>query len=380
MNSIGWDERTPPNETVDEDGNPAFSNPGFGVADPRAPARRAYDDPGVVELRRRLKGSNGIRGLEILNPDEVNRAARIFRRDGFVVVRDVLNASPLARLRDGCDRMLAEILAIPGRDGRRYLTETQRLPHRYSYGTCSASRHLMHRDEWTEVIDLATTTPILTEIFGSTDYLVRGGGGDVCLPGAIEYQHLHADTKDTFELSPGRLAQAERIGIRLDRDRRTGELDLPTKRLIIERTAPHVTINFIMNELTWENGPIRQIAGSHAAQGSPPPPEHEPEWMRLATLVGAPAGSVVFRDTRAWHGGTPNLSRDVRAMPNIEYVAPWMDGFPFMRSMPHEKWSRLSLHAQRICRLIRAEPGVWPAGAGVMHPLASERKRAAPSN
>ena len=377
MESLGWDQCTPPNETVDEDGNPAFSSPGFGVADPRAPALRAYDDPGVVELRQRLQRSNGIRGLEILNPDEVKRAARIFRRDGFVVVRDVLTASQLGRLRDGCERMLADILAVPGRDGRRYMTETQRLPHRYSYGTCSASRHLMHREEWTAVIDLPTTTPLLTEIFGSPDYLVRGGGGDVCLPGAIEYQHLHGDTKDTFELSPRRLEQAARIGIELRRDARTNELDLPTQRLVIERTASHVTINFVMNELTWENGPIRQIPGSHAAQGSPPSPADEPEWMRLSTLVGAPAGSAVFRDTRAWHGGTPNLSRDVRSMPNIEYVAPWMDDFPFMRSMPHDMWARLSSHAQRICRLIRAEPGVWPAGAGVMHPLASERKKAA---
>jgi hypothetical protein len=199
----------------------------------------------------------------------------------------------------------------------------------------------------------------------------------VCLPGAIEYQHLHADTKDSFELSAGRLGHAERIGITLKRDAHTGELDLPTQRLIVERTAPHVTINFVLAELTWENGPIRQIAGSHGMQGSPPLPEEEPEWMRLSTLVGAPAGSAVFRDTRAWHGGTPNLSRDVRSMPNIEYVAPWMDGFPFMQSMPYEKWLRLTPHAQRICRRIRAEPGVWPPGAGVMHPLASARKRAA---
>jgi len=372
----GWDERTPPNETVDEDGNPSQSNPGFGVADPRAPKRRAYDDPDVVALRDHLRKHNGIPGLEIVAPDDVARAARIFHRDGFVVVRDMLNTQQLQRCQTGCARVIDEILSIPGRDGRRYMTETSRLPHRYSYGTCSASRHLMHDPVWTSMIDLPTTTPILTEILGTADYLVRGGGGDFCLPGAIEYQHLHWDFKDPLTMPPERLQQAAALGIELRKRPGSDELDLATQRLVVERTPPLVTINFLMSELTWENGPIRQIPGTHASQSLPPSPEDEPEWMRLSTLVGAPAGAGVFRDTRAWHGGTPNLSRDVRPMPNIEYVAPWFHTFKFMQSMPHELWADLSPHAQRLCRYIKCEPGVWPRGAGVMHPLASKRKEA----
>jgi hypothetical protein len=226
------------------------------------------------------------------------------------------------------------------------------------------------------MIDLPTTTPILTEIFGTPDYLVRGGGGDFCLPGAIEYQHLHFDTKEPLQIPDGRLRHAAAVGIELRRDADSGQLDLGTQRLIVERTAPYVTINFLMSDLTWENGPIRQVPGTQAMQGSPPWPADEPEWMRLSTLVGAPAGAGVFRDTRAWHGGTPNLSRQIRAMPNIEYVAPWMDKLPFAQSMPHRVWTKLSPHAQRLCRFIKCEAGVWPRGAGVMHPLAAKRKEA----
>ena len=211
--AIGWDAATPPNETVDDDGNPSLTNPGFGVPDPRAPRRRVYDDPDVVALRDHLRQHNGIRGLEIVDPADVERAARIFRRDGFVVVRDLLDGQQIERFRRGCARALDAILANPGFGGRKYATETQRLPHRYSYGTSSASRHMMHDADWTTMIDLPTTTPILTQIFGSSDYLVRGGGGDVCLPGAIEYQHLHSDQKDSLELPPGRLAHAQAIGI-----------------------------------------------------------------------------------------------------------------------------------------------------------------------
>jgi len=97
--------------------------------------------------------------------------------------------------------------------------------------------------------------------------------------------------------------------------------------------------------------------------------------MRLSTLVGAKAGAGVFRDNRAWHGATPNLSREIRAMPNVEYGAPWWnDEARYARTMPHAIWQSLSPHAQRIAARVVAEPGVWPAGAGAMHPALARRK------
>ena len=372
--TVGWDEHTPPNETVDADGNPFPTDPGFGVPDPRAPKHRVYDDPDVQRLRDHLRQHNGIHALEICAPDEVSRIARIFHRDGFVVVRDLLDAEQLNRFREGCARVLAQILEIGGTDGRRYTTETGRLPHRYSYGTSSASRQLMHDPAWASMIDLPTTTPILTKIFGSADYRVIGGGGDLCLPGAIEYQHLHADGSDAQVIPEGRVLQAELLGVDTKSAEADPALPLHTQRLIMELTPPHVTINFLMTDSTWENGPIRQIPGSHISRQPPPTPEHEPEWMRLSTLVGAPAGAGVIRDNRAWHGATPNLSREIRAMPNIEYVPPWDAPEHSRKTMPHEIWETLSPHAQQLCRLIKEAPGVWPAGAGEMHPLANPRK------
>ena len=372
---VGWCAATPPNETTDDDGRPVVRAEGFSAADPRAPRRRVYDDPEVAALRERLRHANGIKGLEIVAPDEVERAARLFFRDGFVVVRDLLDAGQLDAFRDASARVLQQILDIPGVDGRKYLTETSRLPHRYSYGTASASRHLLHEPVWASMVDLPTTTPILKRIFGGEEYWLFGAGGDLCLPGAIEYQTLHSDTRERFELPPERLAQAERLGIELRRDAE-GALEDRTRSLIFERTPPRVTINFLMSDLTWENGPIRQIPGTQARPGSPPPQSDEPEWMRLSTLVGAPAGAGVFRDTRAWHGATPNVSREIRAMPNVEYAAPWFAASEFRPSMPHEIWATLSPHGQQIARQIKTAPGVWPAGAGVMHPHANKRAEA----
>ena len=374
---VGWDENTPPNETLDQYGNLLARNRGVvPVPDNRSPKRRVYDDPGVETLRAHLQEHNGIRGLEICDPSEVERAARIFRRDGFVVVRDLLNAEHLATWRAGCAEALQQILETPGPGERKYMTETGRLPHRYSYGTCSASRQMLHHPAWAHMIDLPTTTPIVTEIFGSSDYRVWGSGGDLCLPGAVEYQHLHSDGRDGQHLSEERIEQARRVGVEFDTDS-SGNFDVPTIKLIMEMTPPTVTINFLMADLTWENGPIRQIPGTHVVQQPPPVTDDEPDWMRHSTLVGAPAGAGVFRDNRAWHGATPNLSKEVRALPNVEYAAPWrtQDGFKVV--MPHEMWETMTPHGKKLCEWIKAEPGVWPAGAGIMHPLANEREEAA---
>ena len=78
--------------------------------------------------------------------------------------------------------------------------------------------------------------------------------------------------------------------------------------------------------------------------------------MKLSTVCPAPAGSVVIRDIRAWHGGTPNLSSEVRAIPNCEFHAPWYRE-PWPVSMPREVHNTLSPTAQRLTRYIVADPG-----------------------
>ena len=226
------------------------------------------------------------------------------------------------------------------------------------------------------MVDLDTTTPLLTKLFGGPDYVVVGAGGDLCLPGAVEYQHLHSDVYERFNLPDSRIAQAEALGIEIRREEESGEIEDRTKRLICDRTPAIITINFVMSDLTWENGPIRQIPGTHMAARHPPPPTEEPEWMRMCTLVGAKAGAGVFRDNRAWHGATPNLSREIRSLPNVEYGAPWIAGPHHGKTMPYKVWETLSDHGKHICRFVHEEPGIWPAGAGLNHSLGHVRKEA----
>jgi hypothetical protein len=320
------------------------------TGDPRcATWTRSYDDPGVAALRQRLRERNGIPGLEVVTPDEVDRATSLFHRDGFVAVRDAIEPEQLARLRAAAAEVVETLVAadpegaVGGGAGG--------LPHRYSFGATSATRQMFHRPEWCELLDMPTTTPILTQIFGSPNYLVCGSGGDLALPGAIEYQGLHSDNMWSELHDPvGGLTMR----------------DLP---------VPAIHINFPLVDLTPENGPIRQIPGTHRSRAPIPKLADEPEWMRLSTVCPLPAGSAIFRDVRCWHGGTPNLSREVRAMPNVEYFAPWFRSEAVVRAMSYERWRTLSPHGQRLCRYVVCERGEAVVGEGFSHPRSAERER-----
>lgn len=289
---------------------------------------QSADDPRHIAMREYLMANNGIKGLEVLKPDEVDRAVRIFYRDGFVVVADVLPPAELQSLRAGCDRVIDEIVARdPERSGNRGT-------HRYSFGDANASGQQLHHPEWQMLIDLPLLTPIITAIFGSPKYFLRGAGGDFCLPGATTYQPLHADIRDRYSadgIEHGSFADPR--GILTLRD-------LP---------CPYVSCNFLMVDFTALNGPTRQIPGTQHSREKPPALADEPEWMKLSTVCPAPAGSVLLRDVRAWHGGTPNLSDEVRAIPSVQYYAPWFRD-PVRRALPRDAWNRLSDHGQRISR------------------------------
>lgn len=369
--TIGWNAAVPPNGFHNRAGHETANNDNpDGLAtdvgdidiettpehrnlvsgDPRcADWTRAHDDPNVVALRERLWERNGIPGLEVVDPADVERATTLFHRDGFVAVRDALPAEQLDRLRAAAHEVVDQLVAadpdgsIGGGAGG--------LPHRYSFGGTSASRHMFHRSEWCELIDLPTTTPILTSIFGSPDYIAYGCGGDLALPGAIEYQGLHSDNVWTELHDP--------VGGMSMRD-------LP---------VPVVHINFPLVDLTPENGPIRQIPGTQRSRAPIPSLIDEPEWMRLSTVCPLPAGSAIIRDARTWHGGTPNLSKEVRAMPNVEYMAPWFRSDAIVRALAYDTWKTLSPHARRITRHVVLDKGEPVVGGGINHPRRAERER-----
>lgn len=294
----------------------------------------------IRELRSYLEERNGIQDLEACLPEQVDRARELFLRDGFVVVTDVLTAAQLAFLRAGVDRVVGEMMALDvDREGNRG-------SHRYSFGGACRTGNMLHHPEWTQLVDLPTLSPILAAIFGSNDFILRGGGGDFCLPGAVDYQPLHSDMADrtVFDLGGGRKFVH---GSFTDPRAALTYRDLPT---------PYLCCNFLTVDFTATNGPTRQIPGTQNNKEPIPSLEQEPEWMKLSTVCPATAGSVLIRDVRAWHGGTPNLSNELRAIPNLEYFAPWYrERMP--ACMPRELYDGLSEHGQDIARYIVAAAG-----------------------
>jgi ectoine hydroxylase-related dioxygenase (phytanoyl-CoA dioxygenase family) len=296
-------------------------------------ADRDRDDPAVVELREHLRANNGITGLEILEPHEIDRAVRIFRRDGFVVVRDALTTDQTALLRAGVDEVVSDILALdPQRDGNRG-------SHRYSFGGSSITRSMLHRPEWQMMLSVPVVMKIVAAIFESDDFMLRAASGDFCLPGAVGYQPLHSDMRDFHD------PQTTPYSSFHDSRGHLSTRDLP---------CPYVCVNFMPVDITPLNGPTRQIPGTQHSRAPIPTLDEEPEWMRLSTVCPAPAGSVQIRDVRAWHGGTPNLSDATRAIPNLEFYAPWFRE-PVSPCISRADHQRLPDHAQHLTRFLVAD-------------------------
>eukprot|EP01050_Picozoa_sp_SAG11_P025482 SAG11_NODE_5766_length_1467_cov_1.391813_1_plen_246_part_00 len=159
-----------------------------------------YDDPEVVALRQTLQAEAGIKGLEIVDPAEAGfakRAAAIFRRDGFVIVRDALSKARLRTVMAGCEKVIRHMVAQdPLRLGSRG-------SHRYSFGTapvffgCAA--------HWAPLVDSPAVLEVLETIWENPLFTCTGFGGDFVLPGCTEYQELHRDMGDYLRDPSGRL-------------------------------------------------------------------------------------------------------------------------------------------------------------------------------
>ena len=294
---------------------------------------RSLDTPEIIAQRAWLEANNGIKGLDILTTGDIRHAVNLFRRDGFVVIADVLNSEQTEILRNGCNAAVDEILALD--DDRK----GNRGSHRYSFGGSSLTRSQLHRPEWQMLLDIPVVMEIVTAIFQSSDFSLRAASGDFCLPGAVEYQPLHSDVRDWLDPKTTPFSSFH--------DPR-GELtirDLP---------CPYLCVNFLPQDVTRLNGPTRQIPGTQHSRVPIPGLAEEPEWMRLSTVCPAPAGAIMVRDVRAWHGGTPNIANAVRAIPNLEFYAPWFRE-PIVPGISYEAYKKLPERAQQLVRYCVAD-------------------------
>jgi hypothetical protein len=248
---------------------------------------------------------------------EIERAVAAFHRDGVVAIENVLTPHQLSLAREGADRVIrmqTEARTLRGVDPRRG-------QGRHSFGW----QH--HHPEWVQLIELPRLLELVKSIFRSADFRCLGGGGDYALPGAA-IQPLHSDMHECIR------DPQERVRIN----------DLPT---------PFVNINFPLIDFTPLNGATRYVLGTHRTRAVPPTLEQEPTWMRQSVLCLA-AGGAILRDTRCWHGGTPNQTAEVRTMLEMAYTAPWFR-YPGVAEavLPAAVYEGLSEVGRRLCRDLR---------------------------
>lgn len=290
---------------------------------------KAKNAPEIQALMQHLSSHNGIKNLDILSPKDAEEAVRLFRRDGFVVIADVLNTEQIDMLKFGCNEVISEILSNDEN------CQGNRGSHRYSFGGSSLTHSQLHRPEWQMLLDIPLVNNVVSAIFESNDYILRAASGDFCLPGAVDYQPLHSDVHDVKEN-----IYAPQISSFHDPSGRISIRDLP---------CPYLCVNFLPQDVTALNGPTRQIPGTQNSRAKIPTLAEEPEWMKLSTVCPAPAGAIMIRDVRAWHGGTPNLSDHIRSIPNLEFYAPWFRE-PMLPGINYRDYKKLSEHAQKLVR------------------------------
>jgi hypothetical protein len=299
-------------------------------------------------------------------PGFAQRAAFLLNRDGYCIVKDVLDHERLAHIRRGAEIAIREMV---GRDPER---AGNRGSHRYSFG--NAPSYFGLEDYWAALKDPPAVVEIMEQIFGTRDFVCREGGGDFNTPGSVEYQHLHSDGGGTSGLYPDVKLEYRNDGNRYKVDLDANENPEYRYQVVNVRDLParerHVTANYPMEICkdsdvghTAYNGATRQIPATQALDsrnGNPIPTEQEePLWMKMNVTQPCTAGSVMLRDNRAWHGGTPNLSQFTRAIPVALYELP-PETPTRTHSLPYESWEKMTPMGKHICRYLVCDPGEEP--------------------
>ena len=134
----------------------------------------SHDDPAVCALRNQLVANAGIPDLELVDPavpGYAERAAYLLERDGFVVVKNVLDEQRLNTIRRGAEMAIREMV------GRDKVRNGNRGSHRYSFGGAPAS--FGFQDYWSVLIDPPVLMEVMTAIFGTQDFVQNTNiGGD----------------------------------------------------------------------------------------------------------------------------------------------------------------------------------------------------------
>ena len=235
-----------------------------------------------------------------ITPEHLAAAARALRDDGIVVLRDIIDLSHIAALRE---KMLADLPA--------YLARTD-APFNFNTGNVQQEpppfAPFLFRDVLFNDIVIAVTHSLLGDGLHNGFY-----SGNTAVGGSGQRQPVHADVG---QLWPDLTVATPPFGL---------------------------VVNVPVVDMSAENGSTEVWPGTHldttvfVQQGDiklPPEVVEARRAVRPPLQPSVRAGSVVIRDLRLWHAGMPNLTNQARPMIAMIHWVSWWHGdkVPFSRS------------------------------------------------
>jgi ectoine hydroxylase-related dioxygenase (phytanoyl-CoA dioxygenase family) len=174
------------------------------------------------------------------------------------------------------------------------------------------------------VIEHPLALEVIDAILGETCHC-HYFASDTALPGS-EYQPVHSDIHPLFP----------EIG-----------LSLP---------AYSIVVNIPLIDVTLDRGPVEiWPGGTHLMPGNLDMAHLAPRMH--SQLVTMPAGSLLIRDMRMWHRGTPNLSNERRPHLALVYSRFWFQDTGYHPiGIPRATYERLSKRGQQLFRFQRIGP------------------------
>eukprot|EP00929_Paragymnodinium_shiwhaense_P034578 TRINITY_DN18797_c0_g1_i2.p1 TRINITY_DN18797_c0_g1~~TRINITY_DN18797_c0_g1_i2.p1 ORF type:complete len:451 (-),score=105.62 TRINITY_DN18797_c0_g1_i2:72-1424(-) len=228
-------------------------------------------------------------------------AAAVFNDLGFVAILEAVDQQRTDDLRAVAEAVAADMLRQdPERVGNRG-------PRRYSYGGASNTQGMMHLPAWSSLLDLPALQQVLDAIFGGA-YYASGAGGDFVLGNTDVFQTLHLDVGG----GPVHWREKRRKQVKRPATYNASHVETP---------PPAVVVNVILEDLACDAGPVRVLPHTHLRAESPPALFEERLEDKATLLCPLPAGSVVVRDMRAWHGGRREDDRGDGAVDDSEHDA-----------------------------------------------------------
>jgi ectoine hydroxylase-related dioxygenase (phytanoyl-CoA dioxygenase family) len=250
-----------------------------------------------------------------LNPDTLKSAVEQVRLNGYVLLEGVLDPDLVERMNTSFHQALEGAMKnSPG------ATEINMNAFRKNRVRMDLPFDQPFIDP--EVITSPFVLPIIDKLIGE-DCACIYLSADAPLPGS-DYQVVHSDQQALFP---------------------DAAITLPPYALVL---------NIPLVDVTEENGPMDAWPG-----GTHLIPENRnksefiqagAEFLKPVSMM-MPKGSLLIRDLRMWHRGTPNNSDSVRPNVAVIYAKPWLRSeYQATLGIRREKFEGLSERAKQIFR------------------------------